>query len=379
MAEVAAKINATITAGRLTDAEVYWRTLQPWLLESGYQLRERFQPDWTPSWLKSKKRAMSSPDGIWLFSGQLIDAVKLEDDSRVALKKFRKSVHPFEEDISKYLSSEPLASDPRNHCVPILETLYPPGDEDTVILVMPLLRAYDSPRFDTVGEVMDCFRQLFEGLQFMHERHVAHRDINANNFMLDGRNLYPSGYHPLSPKETYDLTHVAKHLTRTQLPPKYYIIDFGISRRYKPEDCPPLEPPIEGGDRTVPEFQTSDEPRDPFPTDVYYAGNFIRQQFLEGHPLLASVRGREGFEFMRPLINDMVQDDPSKRPTMNEVLQRFEEITSSLSAVRLRSRVVPRTDSALKGFLLTFPHWWRKASYIIRRLPAVPSAPRPVV
>ena len=71
-------------------------------------------------------------------------------------------MHPYEEDISKYLCSEPLASDPRNHCVPVLDTLYPPTDDDLVIIVLPLLRRFDSPRFDTFGEAIDCFKQLLE-------------------------------------------------------------------------------------------------------------------------------------------------------------------------------------------------------------------------
>jgi len=33
--------------------------------------------------------------------------------------------------------------------------------------------------------------------------------------------------------------------------------------------------------KSVPEFQTSTEPRDPFPTDIYYAGNMIREHFLD--------------------------------------------------------------------------------------------------
>jgi hypothetical protein len=32
----------------------------------------------------------------------------------------------------------------------------------TQILVIPLLRPFHSPTFDTVGEAIDCFRQLFE-------------------------------------------------------------------------------------------------------------------------------------------------------------------------------------------------------------------------
>jgi hypothetical protein len=50
-----------------------------------------------------------------------------------------------------------------NHCVPILDVLAVP-DEERDIIVMPLLRRYSNPPFETFGEVVDCLRQLFEVL-----------------------------------------------------------------------------------------------------------------------------------------------------------------------------------------------------------------------
>jgi hypothetical protein len=73
----------------------------------------------------------------------------------------------------------------------------------------------------------------------------------------------------------------AKYLTRTERPPKYYLIDFGISSQFDPSDGPPLERPVVGGDKTVPEFKKSISTYNPFPTDVYYLGNMIREQFLQ--------------------------------------------------------------------------------------------------
>lgn len=98
---------------------------------------------------------------------------------------------------------------------------------------------------------------------------------------MDGTQLYPDGFHPRVMNWKPDFSGNAKHLTRTQCPPKYYLIDFGISRKYDAADKPPLESPIRGGDKTVPEFQGSAEPCNPFPTDVYYLGNMIREQFQE--------------------------------------------------------------------------------------------------
>ena len=74
----------------------------------------------------------------------------------------RRSQNPEEVDIAQFLTSEPLRSDPSNHCVPIYDTLLVPDDDDLVIMVMPLLRSYTSPAFNTVGEVLECFRQIFE-------------------------------------------------------------------------------------------------------------------------------------------------------------------------------------------------------------------------
>jgi hypothetical protein len=34
----------------LRNAEIYWRDHQPWLQRSGYMLRQRYMPDWKPSW-----------------------------------------------------------------------------------------------------------------------------------------------------------------------------------------------------------------------------------------------------------------------------------------------------------------------------------------
>jgi len=48
----------------------------------------------------------------------------------------------------------------------------------------------------------------------------------------------------------------------------------------------------------------------------------------QGHPLLDDIQGYKFFEFMAPLIDDMVQDDPDKRPTMDEVIQQFNALVT---------------------------------------------------
>ena len=84
------------------------------------------------------------------------------------LKKVEKSVHPHEIEIGRYLSSPPLSLDPLNHCCPILDVLQDPRDENMQLIVMPLLKRYLRPKFETVGEVVEFLHQSFEVLS----RHV---------------------------------------------------------------------------------------------------------------------------------------------------------------------------------------------------------------
>ncbi|KAH7920628.1 hypothetical protein BV22DRAFT_1097836 [Leucogyrophana mollusca] len=348
----------------LGENELWWHNHYQFFKDHGYLLRPRYAPGWIPSWKTSKKECNACEDAEVPLFGHILDATRTEDGSFVTLKIVKKSVHPHEVDIGLYFSSKSLASDPANHCVPIHEVLQVPEDDDRVIIVMPLLRLYSNPRFDTVGEVVECFRQLFEGLHFMHTHHVAHRDCMNLNTMMDAKSLYIDAYHPSRPRLKRDFSGFARHYTRTQRPPKYFFIDFGISRRYDPSNSSPLEDPIWGGDKTVPEFQKSNEPRNPFPTDVYYLGNLIREDILQT---------KVGFEFMEPLITDMVRDDPNKRPTMDEVVSRFDEIRKGLGNWKLRSRVVDKEEGAVSGLFRGAGHWARRVKFIAGGVPAIPA------
>jgi hypothetical protein len=168
----------------LDSGEIYWRDHQKWLEGHGYMLRPRYRPGWIPSWIGTNIPGIGCEDGpslevrtffvckgLLLNSCQLnpvMDATRISDGKLVMLKQIRKSLHPFEIEIAQFLSSEPQASDPRNHSVPILEVLQDPEDEDLSLLVMPFLKPYDKPKFDTIGEAIECFRQLFEVCTFFH-------------------------------------------------------------------------------------------------------------------------------------------------------------------------------------------------------------------
>lgn len=77
---------------------------------------------------------------------------------------------------------------------------------------------------------------------------------------------------------------------------------------------------------------------------------------------------------MQHLIADMVQKDPSKRPTMSEVVQRFDAIRAGLSRWKLRSRVVDKGENAYHSVTRGTSHWMRQIGFITRGIAAVPTS-----
>lgn len=83
---------------------------------------------------------------------------------------------------------------------------------------------------------------------------------------------------------------------------------------------------------------------------------------------------KRGLEFIVPLLQDMCQDDPAKRPTMDEVVLRFTEIMKGLSSWKLRTRLADVREPYLDHFFRSTTHWTRQIGRITRGIPAVPTA-----
>ncbi|EAU82366.1 other/AgaK1 protein kinase [Coprinopsis cinerea okayama7 len=378
--------------GRLEQFEFFWRDHYDWFLEQGYQLRPRYNPKWVPSWeLDKNLRAGRTEDSLFLPNPNLNDAVQLSDNRHVALKKVNKTKHPHEISIMEYFSEEDLSTKSENHVVPLLAVLHPPGEVEIEVVVIPILRAYDDPPLETLGEAVDYIRQILEGFAFLHEHRVAHRDVRFENIMMDPSALEYERFHFFNPNKRWDMGKPAVDLraandathkyTRTERRPKYYIIDFGFSTQYSPDEMPPSENPKPATDNTAPEFKDLTKPCDPFPLDVYVIGNMIRMDFLDGHVDESDRRGFHGVEFLRPLVDAMMKEKPEERITMKEAVTQFEEIVSKLSNLKLRSRVVPLTKDRLCSenpfawVVNSTVHWSKAFNYTIRGLPAIPAPP----
>ncbi|KAG5351585.1 hypothetical protein C0989_005741 [Termitomyces sp. Mn162] len=353
--------------GQLIPAELFWRKHCQYLKDHGYTLRPRYQPDWRPSWLDTSKRWTECEDGV-VATGSLMDASRA-DGTLVMLKAIHLVRSPDEIPVGKLLSSERLAS-PRNSCIPYLEVIDPPEGSEKAFLVLPLLLGIERAPFQTIGEVVEFFRQIFEGLEFMHEHNIAHEDCKYNNIMADSQHLFDAPPHPFLTFMKRDFTGRPSIVaSRTIKPVKYYLIDFDLSKEYPP-GAPRLEEPPWGGDKTVPEHLLPDAPPcDPFPVDVYCLGNCIRQHFLDG---CIYAKAKRGFDFMRELIDDMTNSDPKKRPQMSEANSRLKIIIEGLSDWKLRSPII-EVDQRTKVTNL-IGHWATQLIRKARRIPAIPKS-----
>ncbi|TEB23477.1 hypothetical protein FA13DRAFT_1797966 [Coprinellus micaceus] len=385
-------------ATELLPSEVWWRGKYLWLLTQGYTLRDRYNPQWRPSWYDNPNLGGRTLDSQFLLHENTIDAVCTKHGAitQVVLKRvdrFQGSDDPDEVGILGYFSTEDVSSDPRNHTCPLLEVLRDLEDDRKAIIVMPALRPYNSPKFDSVGEALDFIRQMLRDspsstitgspigelfvpiyVNYIYER--CDRDVRSGSIMMNPSGIYNTHFDVWQPKRKADWSgRIRPDHTRTESPPKYYIIDFGRSKRYDEAGMPPSHPPVRGADTTVPELGS--QSCDPFPIDVYTVGNLILADFIEGNPLDSTPITHQCFEFLRPLVIPMTAPNPRSRPSMQEALSAFDTIVSQQPGWLLRSQV---KSSEKKSFGRRVgagsAHWGRRLVYITRRLPAVPGTRR---
>ncbi len=90
-----------------------------------------------------------------------MDATRIHDGKRVMLKKVLPEEGPHELQISRMFSSREVGTNPRNHCVPLLDVIKLPNSGQQ-LMVMPFLRPFDNPHFQTFGEFVAFFTQVCE-------------------------------------------------------------------------------------------------------------------------------------------------------------------------------------------------------------------------
>ncbi|KAH9056533.1 kinase-like domain-containing protein [Lactarius vividus] len=348
--------------GSLSDSELWWRDRYHDIIDSGYQLRPRYDPGWQPPWTrKTSGEDFFMTDDIQPTPFRsVMDATRMHDGKRVMLKRVLPKEGSHELSIIQHFSSDKLRANPSN-CVALLKPIDTADTRlDKKLMVMPFLRPFNHPRFQTFGEFVAFFIQICEGLQLMHQNNVAHRDCTVNNIMFDPSDMYPKGYHISQINRSRDLKGRAERYTRTDRPPRYYLINFGLSRKYLSRDV--VDEPLRGGDETTPEHLLGGR-CNPFRTDIYNLGNVVREQFLMKY---------NGFEFMQGLVDEMTDESPEKRPTIEAVIRGFDHIRSSLSTIKLRSLISLKKDPRLFTASRHVRQLIRTARYIVLKKAAIP-------
>ncbi|KAL1742164.1 hypothetical protein HDZ31DRAFT_66241 [Schizophyllum fasciatum] len=144
----------------------------------------------------------------------MVDATRLADGAVVLLKGVQTARHPTEVNATTLLSSSLYIPDPRNPCMPVLDSLKDSEDE---------------------------------------------KDFHKTNILTDASPLLPIPFHSLLRSVRRGFKGPAQpSYTRTKQPVKYYIINFGLSIRHNSVDPPPLAMPVLGGDKSVPVYKGSD-------------------------------------------------------------------------------------------------------------------------
>ncbi|EJD38714.1 hypothetical protein AURDEDRAFT_128716 [Auricularia subglabra TFB-10046 SS5] len=336
---LAARIAKSAAEGRYTlnTDEQFWRDIQPYLLSKGYRLRARYRPGWVAPWIGTDIYPSAFEESRQCILPSVIDARRESDNMLVGIKWIPTAEHTRKEvDILRFLSDDDLRHDPRNHCNPLLETLPHPEDPNGVLMVTPWRNDLIIIPIERVNELVDMMLQLFEGIVFMHEHGVAHRDCTDWNIMQDSTSAFPGlRCHPWHCDMSEDMQKPYTPLPRCMCMFRYYFIDFGVSSRHDGPG-PHLVTGAVCRDATAPELSET-VPYDPFKLDIYLIGNHFLQEYLNKYSNL---------EFLRPLLVQMTRRDPASRPNAHEALRMLKEAGSRPPGLFFRWRLRKRGEPA---------------------------------
>ncbi|KAI0317822.1 hypothetical protein OF83DRAFT_1057980 [Amylostereum chailletii] len=220
-------------------------------------------------------------------------------------------------DVLRKVATAPQSLLSNNHALPMLQEFC---FEHLTFGIFPKVGGTmeDAYRFwakNSVGDVLDMTMQALEGLTFIHDLNVAHRDAFKNNFLVQ--------WHPES----------MRTMTVPVSRPRVYLIDFEVAIEFHP-DCPLVDRvctgcPL-GGSFTqletysrprIPEMD-SGEPYDPFKLDVWQLGNSLSNF-------------KSTIDPVDEVLTTMASTAPASRLSANEALSRLGAIIHSMQPLSL--------------------------------------------
>ena len=96
--------------------------------------------------------------------------------------------------------------------------------------------------------------------------------------MFDSSKMYPNGFHSANIDQHSTFKDSVKAHTSVRPSPRYYFTGLELSVQYSSRDT--MDEPWHRGDESAPEHR-SGRRCNPFHTDIYYIGNFVRQEFMK--------------------------------------------------------------------------------------------------
>ena len=194
------------------------------------------------------------------------------------------------------LHSVDLRQDPWNPCPHILQTIDQGPASQHVYLFMQRLNEFNAPPMETVAQYIDFFRQILEGLSFLHEHQFAGFSCaDPNSFMVDlssGLGLNDGSYtallvHTMSQGQERDPSTTPKgfgdgdrhhhryliqstdtaNFDRSIYPVRYYFVNFTRTRRIQRGSS----------DRLTVSSPSYSERRSPFKKDVKELGTLLER------------------------------------------------------------------------------------------------------
>ncbi|KDR67953.1 hypothetical protein GALMADRAFT_146693 [Galerina marginata CBS 339.88] len=207
----------------------------------------------------------------------------------------------------------------RNHALPVLQFL---RHDKFTFGVFPLVGSYSTlPWFNYMEEALEFMCQILEGVAFLHDHRVAHRDLFTSNFLTSRRNG----------RVDPEVVHEANQLVRW----RYYIIDFEWAVHFSPDsdpaECTVIGPPSPWSlyARPSPPEMRSNLAYCPFKADVWQLGSTFLRCFrhLEGIPEIVN------------LLQLMRADHPGTRPTARNAVERLNSLRGELPSSILRQPI----------------------------------------
>ncbi|CAL1711544.1 unnamed protein product [Somion occarium] len=212
----------------------------------------------------------------------------------------------------KRIAAGPLSLLSSNHTLPMLRVFH---YEDITFGIFPrtagcMEEAFGSWPRNSVGDVLDMVLQALEGLAFIHDLGIAHRDADKSNFLL---HWYPESL---------------RTMTVAISRPRVYLIDFEVAVDFPPE-CPvqarvSVGPPSGGTititdkwGRPLPPEVESGRPYNPFKLDVWQLG-------------YGFITFRSTIPAIDKILAELVLDDPVARPTSSEALAKLSNVVNSM-------------------------------------------------